>query len=290
MKRRAYSKNFIIANAARLWSRPAASFMLLICAMALMMLSSAHSPLVETARTKATDILTPLLAKAAAPVNGATAFIRDVSGLASLQERMAALEEENARLREWYDRAIYLENENKSLRSLLQVTPEAPYEYITARVVSDAGNAYVKTMLIDAGSENGVEKGQAVLSSDGLIGRILEVGRNSARVLLVTDINSRVPVIIQGTEDHAILAGSNDDLPVLKHLPMGHKPSQGAIIMTSGHGGIFPAGLPLGKVANRKIHNNTASVILFSDFTSLSYVKIINNKADPNLKTGVLTP
>lgn len=279
-----------MANAARLWSRPAASFMLLICASALMMLSGTHSPVIETIRTKATDMLTPALSAAAAPLNGAAAFVRDVSGLASLQSHISELEVENARLREWYDRALYLESENKSLRNLLKVTPDAPYEYITARVVSDAGNSYVKTMLVDAGTDDGVEKGQAVLSAKGLIGRILEAGRKSARVLLVTDINSRVPVIIQGTEDHAILAGENDALPALKHLPMGHKAPAGAIIMTSGHGGIFPAGLPLGKVSPRKTRGDTESVILFSEFTSLSYVKIINDKADPNLKTGVLTP
>jgi rod shape-determining protein MreC len=264
--------------------------MLLIFSGILMLLSSAQSPLIELARTQATDILTPLLSKAAIPVHGAAAFVRDVSGLATMQNRIAALENENAKLREWYDRAVYLQNENNSLRGLLQVTPEAAHEFVTARVVSDAGNAYVKTLLVAAGSEDGVEKGQAVLSANGLIGRILEVGRKSARVLLVTDINSRVPVIIQGTEDHAILAGTNDGLPALRHLPPGHKAPEGAMIMTSGHGGIFPAGLPLGKVSMGKENASRGSVDLFSDFSSLSYVKIINNKVDPNLKTGILTP
>lgn len=290
MKRRTYSRNFVIAGVSSLWSRPVVSFALLLFAALLMLLSGARSPIIDIARTQATDLLMPLLSKAAIPVHGAAAFVRDVSGLAQMQSQIAKLEKENARLREWYDRALYLENENKSLRSLLRVTPEASREFVTAQVVSDAGNAYVKTLLVAAGSDDGVEKGQAVLSSDGLIGRILEVGRKSARVLLVTDINSRVPVIIQGTEDHAILAGTNDGLPILKHLPPGHKPPEGAVVMTSGHGGLFPAGLPLGKVSSDRSSINAGSVSLFSDFTSLSYVKIINTKIDPNLKTGVLTP
>lgn len=250
----------------------------------LMAMSGAGSPVVEAIRMRASDALMPILAQAAAPVHGAAAFVRDVSGLAAIQSEMASLRDENARLREWYNRAVYLETENESLRGLLKVTPDVPHEFVSARVISDAGNAYVKTLLVAAGSDDGVEKGQAVLSGQGLVGRILEVGRKSARVLLVTDINSRVPVLIQGTEDHAIMAGSNDDLAVLKHLPPGYKLPEGAVIMSSGHGGIFPAGLPLGKVSANGV------VSLFSDFTSLSYVKIVNSKIDPNLKTGILTP
>lgn len=253
-------------------------------AVVLMVLSGARSPLVETIRMQASDALMPILAQAAAPVHGAAAFIRDVSGLAAIQSEMASLRNENVRLREWYNRAVYLETENETLRGLMKVTPDVPHEFVSARVISDAGNAYVKTLLVAAGSENGVEKGQAVLSGEGLVGRILEVGRKSARVLLVTDINSRVPVLIQGTQDHAIVAGSNDDQAVLKHLPPGYKLQSGAVIMTSGHGGIFPAGLPLGRVSP------SGTVDLFSNFTALSYVKIVNSKIDPNLKTGILNP
>lgn len=252
-----------------------------------MALSGARSPAIEAIRMQISDAMIVMLDRASTPIHGAAAFVRDVSGLASLQSEMASLRDENARLREWYNRALYLENENNSLRGLLAVTPDAPHEFVTARVVSDAGNAYVKTLLVAAGTDHGVEKGQAVLSGDGLVGRILEVGRRSARVLLVTDINSRVPVIVQGSGDHAILAGSNDELPVLKHLPPGVKAPEGSMIMTSGHGGIFPAGLALGKVSAKSAGS---AVDLLADFTGLSYVKIINTKIDPNLKTGVLTP
>ncbi|MCD8496761.1 MAG: rod shape-determining protein MreC [Alphaproteobacteria bacterium] len=282
-----------MAAAAGLWSRPAASFLLLFFSVILMAVSGAHSPVVEQMRMRATDMLTPLLVQAATPVHGAAAFVRDVSGLAALQSEIAALRDENARLREWYNRAVYLENENSSLRGLLQVTPDAPHEFVSARVISDAGNAYVKTLLVAAGSDDGVEKGQAVLSGEGLVGRILEVGRKSARILLITDINSRVPVIIQGSDAHAVLAGTNDDRPVLKHLPMGYKALEGAVVMTSGHGGIFPAGLPLGKikaVPGKTSVGGPVFVDPLSDFTALSYVKIVNSKIDPNLKTGVLNP
>ncbi|HRQ61566.1 MAG TPA: rod shape-determining protein MreC [Alphaproteobacteria bacterium] len=272
-----------MAAATGLWSGRAASFLLLLIAVFLMALSGSRSPAVEAIRMQVSDALIVVLERASAPVHGASAFIRDVSGLANIQAEMADLRAENARLREWYSRALHLESENASLRGLLHATADAPHEFVTARVVGDAGNAYVKTLLVAAGTDHGVEKGQAVLAGDGLVGRILEAGKRSARVLLVTDINSRVPVIVQGTNDHAILAGSNDDLPVLKHLPVDVKAPEGAMIMTSGHGGIFPAGLALGKVAGN-------SVNLLADFSSLSYVKIVNTKIDPNLKTGVLNP
>jgi len=124
----------------------------------------------------------------------------------------------------------------------IKVAPD--HNFITARVIADSGNAFVKSLLVEAGSLDRVQKNYAVIAGEGLIGRVIEVGKNVSRILLVSDMNSRIPVLIENTSQHAVLAGGNETSPTLEHLPASSGVDVGARIVTSGHGGVFPAGIP----------------------------------------------
>src|SRR4029077_2184983 len=129
-------------------------------------------------------------------------------------------------------------------------TPEPAATYLTARVVADSGGAYVRSVMVYAGSENGVARGQAAVTGDALGGRVAEVGSRAARGLLVTDLNLRVPVIVEGSQQRALLSGDNSERPYLRYLDTGAVIRIGDRIVTSGQGGVFPPGLPVGVVAS----------------------------------------
>lgn len=236
---------------------------------------------VGAVRSQVADIFTPLLATVTKPVQGAAMFVRNVSGLSEMQAENERLHIENARLRDWYQTALLLEAENRSLRNLMNVKLDGPSRYISARIVGDSGSTFLKSVLVSAGTEDGIQKNQAVISGDGLIGRVLEAGQRSARVLLITDVNSRVPVIVEDSTQHAILAGQNDDQPMLVHIPQDSEINEGARIITSGHGGVFPSGLPIGRVA--KDDQGDYRVELFADFDRLLYVRMVERPRDENL-------
>ena len=232
-------------------------------------------------RMSVTDTVAPILNSVAKPIVYASDFVRNASGLGDLQAENIRLKQENIRLKEWYQTALLLEAENKSLRELLNVKLEPHYKTITARTLSDASNAFAKSILISAGSEDGVQKGQAVMAGEGLIGRVIETGEKTSRVLLITDINSRVPVLVEDTRQHAILAGRNENIAELVHLPPDSDINADVRIITSGHGGMFPHGLAIGKVA--KGENGETIVMPFAAFDRLVHVRVIDKSADPNL-------
>ena len=169
---------------------------------------------------------------------------------------LLALREENARLRAGRDRLLQwqaiarkLETENKALRELLAFVPAPGTKHISARVIGDSGGAFARTMILNAGSRDGVRKGQAVITGAGLVGRVQEVGLRSSRLLLLADLNSRVPVVIESSRVRGVVAGTNGETLRLVHLPPDVVAAPGDRIVTSGHGGALPPGLPVGIVS-----------------------------------------
>lgn len=252
------------------------STILLVISVLMMGISAFRPQTFDGARTHVSDVFAPILATVSLPFQSITMFFHDVTQFAQLQADKIRLEQENAKLREWYHTALLLDSENKSLRRLLNLPVDPTYSNVSARVISDAGSTYVKSLMALAGRKQGVHKGSAVLSGDGLVGRIIESGEKTSRILLVTDINSRVPVVVDETGQHAIMAGNNDGMPRLLHLPQDSEIAEGARIVTSGYGGIFPRGLPVGRVVFRE--NGGLGIVLFADFNSLQIVRIVHKQ------------
>lgn len=237
-----------LAQPIRLWVQRFTFLLLLAAAVGLMLLGKADTVLVERLRVEVTDSVAPLLdalSRPTAVINDLIEVGRNTYGLA-LENR--TLREENARLLQWQAIARRLETENAALRGLTGYVPEAAAIDISARVIGASGGAYVRSVLIAAGSRHGVRKGQAAVAGTGLAGRVTEVGDRSARVLLITDLNSRIPVVVESSRDQAILAGDNSERPRLDHLRSNARVTAGDRVVTSGIGGIFPPGIPVGVV------------------------------------------
>jgi len=253
---------------------------------AVMLLISMISPTLWSGpRVAVTDTLTPLIGFVGAPFRFLSESVSDMSGLTQIRAENARLKAENKQLHEWYQTAMLLRAENQSLKDLLNVIPEPDQSYISTRVIADSGSSFIKTVLIEAGLQNSVEEGQAVLGGQGMIGRVIEVGERASRVLLLSDINSHVPVVIEGANQRAVLAGTNEDLLVLIHLPPDVMVEKGARIVTSGSGGMFPTGLPIGEVV--EVRNGIPLVHMFSDPYAAGYVQIVEKPQDPNVRQSI---
>jgi rod shape-determining protein MreC len=217
-------------------------------AFGLMLLGKADTLLAERARMGLDDVLAPIWDVLAAPMAQLHDAADSVGRLFTLASDNARLREENEQLRKWQAIALALDAENATLKANLRWIPDPAPSFITARVVADAGGAYARAVLLAVGPMHGITKGQIALDESGLVGRVTEVGSRSVRVLLITDINSRIPVILESSRAHAILMGTNGPRPRLAYWPEGVPPTDGERVVSSGEAGAFPAGLPVGTV------------------------------------------
>jgi len=247
---------------------------LILAAFGLMLLSKAETSAVEKVSNIVVDIFAPLMDGLSQPAAAVSDAVHAVRQLANIHAENDRLRRENARLLAWQEASRRLMAQNQALMSLLDFKPDPRAKYIAARVIGDSGGAFVRSMLINAGRRDGVAKGQAAMTGHGLAGRVIAVGLRSARILLITDINSRVPVIVQSSRDRAILAGDNSRLPRLSFLPSNASVNSGDIIVTSGHGGIFPAGLPVGRIS--RSDDGVVRVNPFVQFEKLEFVRVID--------------
>lgn len=258
-----------------------ASVIFMLAATLLLAVSFVRPGVFGGVRSSVSDMVAPVLIVLSEPFRQISTMTGSVTGISELRAENARLRAENVRLREWYQTALMLESENQSLQALLNVKPDPSHHFITARVIADSGNAFVKSAIVAAGRNDNVQKGQAVLSGHGLIGRIIESGRNSARILLLTDMNSRVPVVLEGSRQKAILAGTNADLPLLKYLPVDGDIKDGTRVMSSGDGGMFMPGLPIGVIATGD--DGLPYVKPYADISRITHVRIVDFAEDPNL-------
>ena len=222
--------------------------LLIALAFGTMLLGKADALLAERARMALADLLTPIWGALQQPVWAMRNAVEEAEFLLNLRTETLHLREENERLRRWHAAALALEAENAMLRRQLAFVPDAMPVFQTARVVADGGGTYARAVLLAAGPNHGLRKGQIALDDRGLAGRVSEVGTRSARVLLATDINSRIPVALEGSRSRAIMVGTNGARPRLQHWPAGAVPQEGDRVVTSAEAAAFPAGLPVGIV------------------------------------------
>jgi rod shape-determining protein MreC len=223
---------------------------LIVASVALMVLGKADIVLIERTRTLVADALAPILDAMARPAATIAQITENFRELANIRTENARLREENARLQHWQTVARRMESENVVLHDQLNVIPEPDPAFVTARIIGDMGSAFGHSMLLGAGSKDGVRKGQAVLSGEALVGHIAEVGLRSSRLLLVTDINARTPVLVESTRTRAILTGDNTSRPRLNYVAGSPSVAVGDRVVTAASGGAFPPGIPVGAVSS----------------------------------------
>ena len=222
--------------------------MLVAAAFGVMLLGKADALLAERLRMSLADALAPLYAVLSEPVTATRDLLEDTNQLWRTRSENVVLREENERLRRWQAAALALDAENAQLRRQLSFVPDAVPSYRTARVVADAGGIYARAVLLATGPQLQLRKGQVALDERGLAGRVTEVGERSARVLLVTDMNSHLPVVLEDSRIRAVMAGNNGARPRLEHWPEGSPPREGERVVTGAEAAAFPTGLPVGVV------------------------------------------
>lgn len=239
------------------------------------------TPFSRILNEKAFRVFEPVVAVVQGPVAAIEEKIAVLGLWKNQYDDMETLRAENQRLKEWYQMAQMMKAENEALKRLLNVEHEAEHKFITARIVMDAQTPYAHTVLVNAGEGGGVLKGQGVVVEEGLIGRVLETGKDSARILLLRDMNSRIPVMVEDSKDKAILAGNNELLPVLEHLSPYNTVKPGQRVITSGHGGVLPYGIAVGETVLGE--DGEMAVKLYADPDRASFVQVI----DYGIKSGV---
>jgi rod shape-determining protein MreC len=181
------------------------------------------------------------------------------------------LKKENEELKSKKSTSDFLELENSQLRKLINEQVESKSNLVSARIILDEQGPYLNSLIINIGVNKDLKNGLAVLDGQNFIGRIVDVNYFSSRILLVTDLNSKIPVISQPSGNHAILSGHGDSKPTLEYLSKNNKVENGDKIYTSGKEGVFAPGHAIGEV---KINKNKIEVDLYSELSEITFVNI----------------
>ena len=259
---------------------------LTIVALAALVVSRSQDGIFDGAREAVNDAAAPAMEIVAAPAAEFKRWSDGVGSLFSVYDENQRLREENARLRTNLTELAELQRKTQRYEELLKVQPDEKITFVAARVIADATGPFVRTVLVSAGREQGLAKGQAVVDERGLLGRVITAGNRSARVLLLTDLNSRVPVLIEGSNLKAILAGDNSGEPLLEYLPPGSRITAGARIVTTPDGGVFPPGVAVGIVSSSK----TPRVQLFTGEARADFVRVLKYKPSVDVDNAAPEP
>lgn len=246
---------------------------LLSLALVFMMLDRAEADVLDDAREAITDFTSPIYEAVSPPIKAIRAWFGRVPKLFSTLEENERLRRENAELRAWKEAALLLEKENARYEALLNVAVDPEIGYVTGRVVTEASGPFIRTLVVNLGKRNGVFDGSAVIDEDGLVGRILGSGRNASRVLLLNDLNSHIPVVVEPGNYRAVLSGTNKAYPTIEFLSRDAQVQVGDRVVTSGHGGLLPPHLPVGLVS--RIDGKHIRVHPFSNETKVERVRVL---------------
>ena len=247
--------------------------LLVVISAAMIIVGKADQVAFQYLRNPMMDAAAPALDMLSRPAAALDAAADRVRGFITVYRDNVRLAEENERLLGWQQVAQRLSAENAELRDLSKLVSEPAISFVTARVIADSGGAYARSVMVNAGRDNGVARGQAAMTGEGLVGRVSEVGSRAARILLITDLNSRVPVVVDGTRQRAILAGDNSARPSLRYVDSGTI-RIGDRIVTSGQGGVFPPGLPVGVVAS--VDSEGIWVEPYAGLSRVDYLRLVD--------------
>lgn len=233
-----------------------------------------QNPLLNQFKMALQETVAPIVQVISSPIRyGKKVYNSGISFLNTYKENNH-LKKEIEQLKNWRNIALQLQTEQQSLKELLNYKPPFKSTSVTAKVLVDNGNRFVKSLLIQAGLNQGVSKGDIAMTSDGVLGRVVEVGTDASRLMLLTDYASRVPVIIGQEKIHAILSGDGSQQPKITSLPEDITVSVGDIVLTSGEVGVYPSGLGIGIVS--EIEKGDIKVRLFEEDDWPEFVQLVN--------------
>lgn len=194
------------------------------------------------------EVSLPVAQTAAAPFNFVINILTNFHELSVAKKENQLLKVEMKKLKSFYINSLNIHEENKELRAILKFVNSKSSNFQIAKVIGASHRAFNQKVFVNAGSNHNVREGSLVTGSDGVIGRISEVGKNKSRLVLVTDASSHIPVITSQSRVRGILAGNGSGLMDILYLPKDHSIKKGDRVFTSGDGDILTPGLLIGVV------------------------------------------
>lgn len=248
------------------------------------------SPRVERFRMAVIDRVVPSMDWAMAPVTATVELFRDLQSYRRLTEQNAELRRELQQMKAWKEAALQLEQENARLLDLNNMRLDPALTKISGEVLADSGSPFRQSVLLNVGARDGIVDGWATMDGIGLVGRIAGVGERTSRVILLTDTNSRVPVSVQPSGQRAMIVGDNSPAPPLEFIENSDLVRPGDRVVSSGDGGVFPAGLLIGQVAQDR--NGRLRVRLAADYERLKFLKVLRSQPAEDIDThgGLVAP
>ena len=252
-------------------------FILVILSILLIFLETLQVKPLEVARSLVKDGIYRGSVIVSAPSKGFKNITNLTSEHFNLYRNYNELKKENDELKDNISKSEFLELENTQLRKLIEEETSASNNLTSARVMLDKQSPYLNSFIINIGSNKKIKNGLAVLHGNNFIGRIVDVNYFSSRVLLITDLNSRIPVIIEPNAYHAILNGRGKNKPTLEYLPKTHEIKDGDKVYTSGKEGIFSPGIPIGEVI---LEEKSIKVDTFSNLDQITFINVSLTESD----------
>lgn len=265
---------FIHLSQFRVFIRKFVIAALFVSALAFMMLSKADTVVLNKTTDAVSAVLNPLVKVMQFPAQVLYAGYEKVRDISRVYQENKLLKQENLQLVLLKNQVRTLEAENKLLADMLHYTPPADASFVTAKVVAEEGDGFSHSLIAFVGETAKVHQGQVVLGDESVVGRIDNVDGSYVRVILFTDINSKIPVIVERSRARGILSGDNTTTPKLLFTSLGSDIKTGDMLVTSGVAGVFPAGLPVGVVS--RISKDGIEVETTTDIERLEYIKIVD--------------
>jgi len=248
---------------------------LIIASVILLSLESINSKSLNFVRSAIKDVIYRTSFIASIPGNTIGPMYTTIQEHFKIYEQYELIKLELQQLKNQQNQIAYLKTENDKLRKAIDDTDIYNYESIISKVLVDKESPFLKSVILNKGFNSGLKKGMPVLKGPYFVGRITEVNYLSSRVLLISDLNSKIPVLIEPMGYQAIMSGTGDDFALLDFLPKNHQLEVGNLVYTSGTGGIFFQGIPIGRVEliKEKFH-----VKFFSDLSQLYLINVITSE------------
>ena len=265
---------------------------LVLAAMVVMLLAiflfwRIDNPRIEKMRMAIIDVVAPNFAWVAIPVTGTVNLVRSAQSYNSIYRQNQELRREIQQMKAWKEAALSFEQENARLLNLNKVKLDPKFTHITGVVLADSGSPFRQTVLLNVGARDGIIDGWAAMDGIGLVGRISGVGDRTARVIMLSDNSSRIPVTIEPTGQYALMVGDNSSRPPIDFVENLEAVRPGDRVVSSGDGGVFPAGLLIGQVVQSS--SGRLRVRLAADIQRLEFLRIIRHEPrEKILTTGSL--
>lgn len=220
------------------------------------------------------SISMPVVKFASFPFNATINLVTNFGELVDAKKQNKILKEELETLRSFYIKSLNIHQENKELRNILSFVTSKSSSFKVAKIIGRSSQVFNQRIFIDAGKNRGLKDGQIVIGGHGVVGRILEVGEEKSRLLLLTDAASRIPIITSKSRTRGILAGNNSGTMEILYLPKNHAILAGDMVFTSGDGDTLPSGLLVGVV--KKVDHDSALVVMAEDVNNADIVTVLD--------------